>query len=95
MIDMNNFDAKVNKSLCKDTYLCMCLSLKVLELLYLLVKYGYFSNLKDINALMPPLCSILNGMNDKPYPGASVEQSYHFRKVNTMINICMVDISRW
>ena len=58
----------------------MCL-LKVLDLLYLLVKYGYYADLKDINVLMPPLTSLLNGMNDKPFPNASDEQSISFRKV--------------
>ena len=66
----------------------MYLILKVLELLYLLVKYGYYSNLEDIKALMPPLISLLDGGNDKPFPGASNHQSIRFRKVNTMINIC-------
>ena len=59
------------------------LSLKVLDLLYLLVKYGYYADLNDINILMPPLISLLNGMNDKPFPNASDEQSIPFRKVRT------------
>ena len=66
----------------------MYLILKVLELLYLLVKYGYYSNLEDIKALIPPLVSLLYGKNDKPFPGASDELSVQFRKVNT-INICI------
>ena len=64
-------------------YPCMYLLFKVLDLLYLLVKYGYYADLKDINALMPPLISLLNGMNDKPFPNASDEQSISFRKVAT------------
>ena len=62
----------------------MHLSLKVLDLLYVLVKYGYYADLNDINALMPPLLSLLNGMNDKPFPDASDEQSIHFRKVRAI-----------
>ena len=62
-------------------YACMSLSLKVLDLLYLLVKYGYYADLGDINVLMPPLTSLLNGMNDKLFPNASDEQSVSFRKV--------------
>ena len=62
-------------------YPCMYLLFKVLDLLYLLVKYGYYADLKDINVLMPPLISLLNGMNDKPFPNASDEQSVSFRKV--------------
>ena len=58
----------------------MHLSPKVLDLLYLLVKYGYYADLNDINVLMPPLISLLNGMNDKPFLDASDEQSIHFRK---------------
>ena len=32
---------------------------------------------------MPSLISLLNGMNDKPFPNASDEQSIPFRKVGT------------
>jgi len=56
----------------------------VLDLLYLLVKYGYYADLDDINVLMPPLISLLNGMNDKPFPNASDDQSKTFR----MVQIC-------
>ena len=83
MIDVNNFNAEVNNLMYLHVavYVCMCLSLKVLDLLYLLVKYGYYADLGDINVLMPPLISLLNGMNDKPFPNASDEQSVSFRKV--------------
>jgi len=57
----------------------------VLDLLYLLVKYGYYADLNDINVLMPPLISLLNGMNDKPFPNASDDQSALFRMVKTCI----------
>ena len=67
----------------------MYLSLKVLELLYLLVRYGYYSNSEDINALMPSLITLLNGKKDKPFRGANDEQSESFRTVNTMINVCI------
>jgi len=63
---------------------CVHLSLKVLDLLYLLVKYGYYADLNDINVLIPPLISLLNGMNDKPFPNASDELSIDFRMVCTM-----------
>ena len=81
-------------------YVILNLSLKVLELLYLLVKYGYYSNLKDVNELIPALISLLNGMNDKPFPDASDEESISFRKVakcykkhfmvDTLINITLI-----
>ena len=95
MIDMNNFNTKVNHLICNNTCSCMYLILKVLELLHLFVKYGYYSNLKDIKALMPPLISLLNGVNDKPFPGANDEQSIPFRKVNTMIKICITYTLHW
>ena len=53
----------------------------MLDLLYLLVKYGYYANLNDINALIPSLVSLLDGKNDKPYPGANGEKSVLFRQV--------------
>ena len=53
----------------------------MLNLLYLLVKYGYYANLNDINALIPSLVSLLNGKNDKPSPGANSDQSMPFREV--------------
>ena len=37
----------------------------MLNLLYLLVKYGYYANLDDINELMPPLVSLLKFNDDK------------------------------
>ena len=62
----------------------MYLSLKVLELLYMLVKYGYYSNSKDINALMPPLIALLNGARDKG-------SNYFGMVTNCCDNICMVN----
>ena len=53
----------------------------MLDLLYLLVKYGYYANLKDINALIPSLVSLLDGKNDKPFPEANDDQSKPFREV--------------
>ena len=64
-------------------YVCISLSSKVLDLLYLLVKYGYYADLSDIDELMPHLVSLMNGMNDKPFPGASTDQSTQFRMVLT------------
>ena len=61
------------------------LSLKVLNLLYLLVKYGYYANLNDIRALMEPLISLLNGKNDKSHSGANSENFSGFNKVYTHV----------
>ena len=57
----------------------------MLDLLYLLVKYGYYANLNDINALIPSLISLLNGKNDKPFPDANDDQSYPFREVKMVV----------
>ena len=64
-------------------YACISLSSKVLDLLYLLVKYGYYADLNDIHELMPHLVSLMNGMNDKPFRGASTDHSAQFRMVFT------------
>ena len=53
----------------------------MLDLLYLLVKYGYYDDLEDINVLIIPLVSLLNGKNDKPFPEANNEQSDPYRMV--------------
>ena len=57
----------------------------MLDLLYLLVKYGYYANLKDINALIPSLVSLLDGKNDKPFPEANNDQSMPFREVKMVV----------
>ena len=64
-------------------YVCISLSSKVLDLLYLLVKYGYYADLNDIHELMPHLVSLMNGMNDKPFQRASTDHSAQFRMVFT------------
>ena len=53
-----------------------------MDLLYLLVKYGYYANMNDINNLMPPLLSLLNGTNDKPFIQAGIEDIEEFTKVH-------------
>ena len=53
----------------------------MLDLLFLLVKYGYYDDLDDINALIPSLVSLLNGKNDTPFPNANDEQSITYRQV--------------
>ena len=53
----------------------------MLNLLYLLVKYGYYANLNDINALIPSLMSLLDGKNDKRIPEANSKESALFRQV--------------
>ena len=58
---------------------------QVLDLLYLLVKYGYYDDIQDINALIIPLVSLLNGKNDKPYPEANDTQSSLYRMVRKEI----------
>jgi len=53
----------------------------VLNLLYLLVKYGYYADINDINALIIPLLSLLNGRNDKEFPKANPDENDHFNRV--------------
>ena len=53
----------------------------MLELLYLLVKYGYYSDRHDINALISPLISLLDGKYDKPFPCANSDETQQFIEV--------------
>ena len=46
----------------------------MVDLLYLLIKYGYYANVGDINSLMPPLLYLLDGKNDKPSTQAPKEE---------------------
>ena len=55
----------------------------MLGLLYLLVEYGYYDDLDDINALITPLVSLLNGKNDKATP-TNDDQSALYRKVKSI-----------
>ena len=41
---------------------------KVLEVLSLLVKYGYYDDPDDVDAVLRPLTSVLDGMSDIPFP---------------------------
>ena len=59
----------------------MYLSLKVLDLLYLLVKYGYYADRKDIDVLMPPLISLLDGKNDLKFPKVTNILNSSFKQV--------------
>ena len=68
----------------------------MLDLLYLLVKYGYFDAIKDINELIPSLVSLLNGKNDKLFPEANSNENDLFRQVRLVclpivytLHICM------
>ncbi|XP_065909470.1 inositol 1,4,5-trisphosphate-gated calcium channel ITPR1-like [Dysidea avara] len=54
------------------------LNAEVLNLLFLLVKYGYYADINDINALITPLLSLLNGKNDKEFPYATPDENDHF-----------------
>ena len=67
----------------------MYIYIQVIDLLYLLVKYGYYANLGDISNLMPLLQSLLNGMNDKPSIQASKEEIDEFNKVTTLYIIVL------
>ena len=62
--------------------------LQVLELLHLLVKYGYYSNQLDINELIPLLISLLDGKYDKPFPDANPDQAELFLMVTFLLFVC-------
>ena len=50
-----------------------------MKLLYLLVKYGYYANMGDINDLMRPLLSLLK--DDQPRCGETDEKSEEIMQV--------------
>lgn len=41
---------------------------KVLGVLALLVKYGYYDDEEDVDKVLRSIISLLNGFNDLPYP---------------------------
>ena len=41
---------------------------EVLSVLALLVKYGYYDDPDDVNAVLRPLVDVLNGFEDLPFP---------------------------
>ncbi|XP_065910466.1 inositol 1,4,5-trisphosphate-gated calcium channel ITPR1-like [Dysidea avara] len=58
----------------------------VLRLLHLLIKYGYYANLNDVNRLVPLLLSLLNGASDKPFSNATAEESKEFQQCDRFEN---------
>lgn len=69
----------------------------MIDLLYLLVKYGYYANLDDISSLMPLLLSSLDGMNDQPSIQASKDETDDFKKVQHVwiINSYITFLAGW
>ena len=61
----------------------------MLNLLCSLVKYGYYASLDDINELIHPLVSLLDGKNDKPHPDANSEASSLFREATMVVYTCI------
>lgn len=57
----------------------------------MLVKYGYYDDLEDINELIPSLLSLLSGKNDKPFPKANDEESLSYREVRRYINFFTIN----
>ena len=41
---------------------------QVLRLLYHLVKFGYYQDWEDVQQLLPPMLSLLDGRKDMPFP---------------------------
>ena len=62
----------------------------MIDLLHLLVKYGYYANLADIKSLMPLLISLLDGLNDKPSIQFSKDELEDFTKVLIVHDILTV-----
>ena len=48
--------------------------MKVLQVLTVLVKFGYYDDSKDVNDLLPTIHKLLNGRDD--YPTRQVKQSF-------------------
>jgi inositol 1,4,5-triphosphate receptor type 1 len=48
---------------------------QVLRLVHYLVRFGYYANIDDIQDLLYPLLSVLDGRNDKPFKGAKEKHS--------------------
>ena len=44
--------------------------MKVLDILAILVKYGYYDSLTDVDVILERLVSILNGFTDLPTPSS-------------------------
>ena len=66
----------------QNAFIIMKWHLQVMDLLYLLVKYGYYANLSDISNLMPLLLSLLDGTNDKPSRQPNEEETKEFTEVH-------------
>ena len=46
---------------------------EVLSVLALLVKYGYYDDPDDVNAVLRPLVDVLNGFEDLPFPESEAQ----------------------
>ena len=40
----------------------------VITMLALLVKYGYYDDVADVNGVLTPLLKVLDGLTDLPFP---------------------------
>ena len=60
-------DAAKKKVVASDTEENMLLA-DVIEVINLLVKYGYYDDSDDVEAVLRPLLDVLNGFTDLPFP---------------------------
>ena len=44
----------------------------VIEMLSLLVKYGYYDDQDDVNDVLRPLLKVVNGLTDLPFPDTDI-----------------------
>lgn len=51
-----------------------CQLAKVLEILSLLVKYGYYDDEEDVENVLKPLVGVMNGLTDNPFAPPSSQQ---------------------
>ena len=73
--------AAKNKVVASDTEENSLLA-DVIEVLNLLVKYGYYDDPKDVEAVLKPLLKVLNGFTDLPFPPSKAKSvpSHHKTK---------------
>ena len=72
---------------------------RVLEVLSLLVKYGYYDDPSDVEDVLEPLADIMNGFTDLPFPSPVGEEisgrpQFHTRSaISQSINYCIPVLS--
>ena len=99
-------EAAQNKVVASDTEQNSLLA-DVIEVLKLLVKYGYYDDVDDVEAVLRPLLEVLNGFTDLPFPpseddeispllpqdeGKSWQESSSAQAVHSWIKIALIQL---